>query len=111
IDLDLPHHLVTLSTFEAIEGLQPFGSSNERPTISIRDVRVQETQIMGKDRSHLRVTVSTLRGPLKVLFWGAANRSREAALGSKIDLAGILKRDSWNGIDRLQMELKDFRPA
>jgi single-stranded-DNA-specific exonuclease len=109
IDLDLPHHLVTLNTYEAIDRLQPFGANNERPVVSIRNVLVQETQIMGKERSHLRLTVSTLRGPLKVLFWGAANRAREAALGSRIDLAGTLKRDSWNGIDRLQMELKDFR--
>lgn len=109
IDLDLPHHLATLSTFDAIERLQPFGAQNERPVISLKDVRVQETAVIGQDRSHLRMTVSTLRGPLKVLFWGAANRSREAALGARIDLAGTFKRDNWNGIDRLQMELKDFR--
>jgi single-stranded-DNA-specific exonuclease len=111
IDIDLPHHLVTLSTFDAIERLQPFGVDNERPVVMLRDVRVQEAAAIGQERTHLRMTVATLRGPLKVLFWGAADRLREAAPGARLDLAGTLKRDTWNGRDRLQIELKDFRPA
>jgi single-stranded-DNA-specific exonuclease len=111
IDIDLPHHLATLTTFDAIERLQPFGVDNERPVVMLRDVRVQESAAIGQDRTHLRMTVATLRGPLKVLFWGAASRIGEAAPGARLDLAGTLKRDTWNGRDRLQMELKDFRPA
>lgn len=111
IDIDLPHHLATLSTVDAIERLQPFGVDNERPIVMLRNVRVQEAAVIGQDRTHLRMTVATLRGPLKVLFWGAAERLREATPGSCIDLAGVLKRDTWNGRDRLQIELKDFRPA
>lgn len=111
IDLDLPHHLATLGTADAIDRLQPFGVDNERPVVMLRDVRVQEASAIGQDRSHLRMTVATLRGPLKVLFWRAADRVREAAPGTRIDIAGTLKRDTWNGHDRLQIELKDFRPA
>jgi single-stranded-DNA-specific exonuclease len=111
IDIDLPHHLATLSTFDAIERLQPFGAENTRPIVSLRGVRVQETAVIGQDRTHLRMTVSTARGPLKVLFWGAADRLREAPVGASIDIAGTMKRDSWNGNDRLQFELKDFRKS
>lgn len=111
IGIDLPHHLATLMTVDAIERLQPFGVENERPVVMLRDVRVQEASVIGQDRAHLRMTVATLRGPLKVLFWGAADRAHEAAPGARLDIAGTLKRDTWNGRDRLQIELKDFRPA
>ncbi len=111
IDLDLAPHLATLGTFEAIERLQPFGTDNTRPVVSLRNVQVQEATVIGQDRSHLRLSVATPAGLLKGLFWGAARRVRELPAGARVDLAGTLKRDSFHGIDRLQIELKDFRPS
>jgi single-stranded-DNA-specific exonuclease len=106
---DLAPDQVTMETYHAIERLQPFGTGNDRPILRIENVLVQDQMIMGQDRSHLRLTLGTKRGPVKAVFWSAADRAREARIGTMIDVVGVLKRDTWNGNDRIQLELKDFR--
>jgi single-stranded DNA-specific DHH superfamily exonuclease len=91
--------------------LQPFGAANDRPILRISNVLVQDQMIMGQDRTHLRLTLGTRRGPVKAVFWSAAERAREARIGTMIDVVGVLKRDTWNGNDRVQVELKDFRAS
>jgi hypothetical protein len=45
---------------------------------------------------------------VKAVSWGAADRSWQAPVGKRIDIAGVLQRDTWRGANRLQLELKDF---
>ncbi|MCB1435377.1 MAG: hypothetical protein KDK75_23370, partial [Alphaproteobacteria bacterium] len=47
-------------------------------------------------------------GNVKAVYWGAADRSWQAPVGKRIDIAGVLQHDTWRGANRLQLELKDF---
>lgn len=106
-DVRLEH--LTLATVDLIERMQPFGAGNERPILRLRNVPVREQLIMGQDRSHLRLTLGTPGNDIKAVFWSAAHRAAEAPPGSRIDAAGVLRRDMWNGRAQLRLELKDFR--
>jgi single-stranded-DNA-specific exonuclease len=108
IDLDLTPEQLTLRAWQEIERLQPFGEQNPRPIVRVRDVLVQENMVMGSDRNHLRLALGTPHGSVKAVSWGAADRSWQAPVGKRIDIAGVLQRDTWRGANRLQLELKDF---
>ena len=91
--------------------LQPFGNANPKPLIRIRGVRAQKVEVIGKDRSHLRVMLGDGYKTTKAVMFGAAGRQGELRPGMAIDVLAQLRVDRWNGADRLDVEIKDFRPA
>ncbi|MEA2511245.1 MAG: single-stranded-DNA-specific exonuclease [Thermomicrobiales bacterium] len=111
LDAVLPAERLTVDTAHRIDALQPFGTGNEQPLFLIRDVQVRQYEAIGQDRSHLRLVLSTPRGNVKAIAFGAAPRSRELVLSRTLDLAACLNLDRWNGQTRLDLEVKDFRPA
>ena len=64
---------------------------------------------MGQDRSHLKIFARKGGRQVEAVFWGGAWRSHELVGQRSIDLAGKLEINSWNGQERLQMVLDDFR--
>ncbi|HEY7035057.1 MAG TPA: single-stranded-DNA-specific exonuclease RecJ [Thermomicrobiales bacterium] len=111
LDAILPAERLTVQTAQLLETLQPFGSGNEQPLFLIRNVQVRQYEAIGQDRSHLRLVLGTPRGNVKAIAFRAAPRSRELMLTRTLDLAANLNLDRWNGQTRLDLEVKDFRPA
>jgi single-stranded-DNA-specific exonuclease len=111
LDADLPWKRLALETVEAIDLLQPFGAGNEQPVFRIRDLTVRQYDVVGADRSHLRVTFGLPSGTMKAIAFSMANRSKELMLSRQVDVAATLKVDTWNGQRRLDVEIKDFRPS
>lgn len=111
IEADLDASRLTLETARAIESLQPFGHRNPNPLLRIRGLRVQRIEIIGKDRTHLRLVLGHGRKTTKAVMFGAAQRASDIEPGALIDVLAQISIDSWNGAERLDLSLKDFRPA
>lgn len=111
IDAHLPSERVTMATVESVGRLQPFGMGNEQPLFRIRNVQMRQYDVIGTDRSHLRLQLGLPGGTLKAVMFGAAERSRELVAARRIDVVGLLKTDTWNGQRRLDFEVKDFEPV
>lgn len=111
LDADLPAERLSLATVDALDLLQPFGAGNEQPLLRIRDLGVRKYDVVGADRSHLKLDLGLPGGVAKAIGFGMAHRSQELLHARRIDIAATLKVDRWNGQRRLDVELKDFRPA
>jgi single-stranded-DNA-specific exonuclease len=111
IDATLPASYLTLQTPKELARLEPFGRGNDEPLLAIRDAELTRYDAMGSDRRHLKLTCRADGRSLEAVFWGAAWRSKELVGVRRVDLAGRLSINSWNGRERLQMVLEDFRPA
>lgn len=100
-----------LDLIGALERLQPFGQGNAEPRFAIPDARIVQSDIVGKD--HVRLTIAdAIGGRLK----GICFRSAETPLGDRLlsargdrplHLAGRLRKDSWQGVERVQMMVDD----
>jgi single-stranded-DNA-specific exonuclease len=111
LDAELPVQRLTIDSARLINVLQPFGTANEQPLFLIRNLRVVKWDAIGQDRRHLRLVLQTPRGKVKAIAFGAAERSKEFLFRPDIDVAAYLNLDQWNGQTRLDLEIKDFRPA
>ncbi len=106
-ELSLGHGLYELHT--QLDRLQPFGESNPSPTFLSRRLRVGRQQTIGSDGQHLKLAVSDGRA-----WWDAVafRRGKKADnLPDHIDLAYQLDMNEWNGQKRLQLIVRDWRPA
>jgi single-stranded-DNA-specific exonuclease len=110
IDAELAGDELGLDLVTLIDQLQPFGAGNEQPVFKLAGLPLQRYEVMGQDRSHLRLVVRTPRGNMPAPFFGAAHRSRELVGVRTVDLAVTLNAGYWNG-PRLDVHVQDMRPA
>jgi len=111
IDATLPPDHLTLQTVRDIGNMEPFGRGNDQPILRIPQAQVMKYSAMGQDRSHLKIFTKAGSRQIEAICWGAAERSRELVVSRTVDLVGRLEINSWNGQERLQMILDDFRAS
>ncbi len=91
----------------ALDALRPFGQGHPVPTLASRGVQVRDARVVGQ--GHLKLTVSDGRA-----VWDAiAFRQGDALdqLAPRVDLAYNLGIRYWQGEPRLQLVVRDVRPA
>ena len=97
------------ATCSEIELLQPFGIGNPRPTLLSQDVTVRSCRNVGSDGSSLKFKVSSGSA-----VWDAIafrQHTSAEAVPPAIDVVYSLQRGVWNGEERLELVIKDWRPA
>jgi single-stranded-DNA-specific exonuclease len=102
---------VNLPTAQALRQLEPHGGGNERPLLLLEDLRVLDASIVGQDRRHLSMTLQAAQGQVRAIFFGGADRLPECRPGTLLEIAGHMAVDRWNGVERLNLEVRDLRLA
>lgn len=112
LDAALRHGDVSLASHAQIAALAPFGHRNPEPLFVLSHVRVRETRRVGADGAHLAFqTVLDTGETIRCIGFGLGPREGELGQLPAIDLAMTLQRDDWQGDARLQLRVRDFRPA
>lgn len=94
-----------------IEQLAPFGVENPRPLFLCRKVQVRSVRSVGNGGEHLRLTLSDGRTSREAIAFRLGMRAGECPPGSRLDLVCTLESNTWNGEERLELQVRDFRPA
>ena len=112
LDGRLDHADVSLAAYTAIAALAPFGHGNAEPLFLVPRVRVLDARRVGGDGAHLTFTIALDTGEsVRCIAFGMGAREGELSAMREADLAATLQRDVWRGDERLQLRVKDFRPA
>ena len=110
-DLMLPIEEVNHKLNRIVAQMAPFGPRNMRPVFcSTNCVDSGQSKVVGKDQSHLRLSVQTANGPLVGIGFGMANHFEHIKSGAAFDLLYTLDENEWNGTISLQLKLKAIRP-
>ncbi len=105
---------VTPALAESVGRLAPFGAGNPEPVFVLPRVRVVRADAMGREGGTLRLFLQSESGGARLkalLFRGADERLaaalRMAACGLPVHIAGHLRLDTWNGTERLWLQVRD----
>lgn len=98
----------TIETVRGIERLAPFGPGNPEPVWIARKAVVLTRDLVGRGR-HLSVTFELDGVVRNAIGFHMADRSTD--LERRVDLAFLLRKDSWRGGDSVQLHLLDLKPA
>jgi single-stranded-DNA-specific exonuclease len=110
IDGALQARAATPELIAAVEHLAPFGAGNPEPRFVFPAQRVVAADVVGSE--HVRcVLAGPDGGRLKAIAFRAAGEGLGRALltgkGAALHIAGRLKLDSWQGVDRVQIQIED----
>ena len=109
IDLKIPASAVTTNLLDEIDKLKPFGMGNEQPVFLSENLGVVGADIIGKDRTHLRLKIYDGNRYHKAVFFGGARYEKEFVAGEKVDLVYTLNKNEYNGNKYVDLIVKDFR--
>lgn len=92
---------------EQIEKLSPFGAGNPAPLLATRNIRVIETQKVGKQNEHLVVLLEDEQHQTRRVIWW--NGDEDLLPNGQFDLAYTLRARNYRGQTDLQLEWKSAR--
>ncbi|HEY1385980.1 MAG TPA: single-stranded-DNA-specific exonuclease RecJ [Dongiaceae bacterium] len=110
IDGALQARAATPGLIATVEHLAPFGAGNAEPRFVFPAQRVVAADVVGSE--HVRcVLTGPDGGRLKAIAFRAAGEELGRALlagkAAALHIAGRLKLDSWQGTDRVQIQIED----
>lgn len=106
IDGELSAGEITLELAELIGKLSPFGMGNPEPVFMLRKAAVVDHRIVKEHHLKLRIAAGG-----RVLEAIGFNMAQGKPLPKTLDVAFSLEVNSWNGRQRIQLRLRDYREA
>lgn len=104
---------VTRELVEHLGRLAPFGVGNPEPVVCVRRGMVIESRRIGKDQSHWRLTLGDTESVGQTIgcigFGMAGDFAEKVAVGDRVDVAGTLGLNDWQGTVSVQLQLRDVR--
>lgn len=108
IDAELTEPDLTLTAYDDIIQLEPYGAGNTRPIFSVEDVRIVSFKVVGATQQHLQLKVILGETILECIGFSMAFLAPKLDAGNKVAIAGELMADSWQGNKKLKMRLLDI---
>jgi len=109
IDLEIELSDVNDAFVSALEGFSPFGPQNMRPIFLTRNCEVMGSPyVVGSN--HLKMKVRKGNAVVDVIGFGFGDMARQIDdKGCLVDLVYALEYNTYNGITRIQMRLRDIK--
>lgn len=108
-DLEIPLRYLKPEVLTFIDALEPTGLGNPGALFVSRDVKVQRYRTVGRDGSHLRLTVSDSGVTYDAI---AFRQGRWAeAMPERVDLLYAYEQNVYNGRPFLQLNVRDLKPT
>jgi single-stranded-DNA-specific exonuclease len=109
VDAEVPLPMLSLSVVEDLEKLEPHGMGNPRPLFLASRVRVVgEPRAVGDSKKHLQLKLGQGGSVFKAIGWNLAEKGKGLAHDVSCSVVFHVNVDEWNGLRRVQLEIKDF---
>jgi len=114
IEIDANLDIKTLDSrlIKFLTTLAPYGPGNMRPKFISQNVSVIGfPKLIGRESDTLKFQVRAGRSIIDVIGFKMANHYEKLLVNSKVDLVYEIGENIWNGVRKIQLELKDIKPC
>ena len=91
---------------EDLKQLEPFGEGNRIPVFIFKNLKIDSIRALSEGK-HLKLTVKDNNTILNAIGFNMGSLADEYRIGDKIDVVGVLEINSFNGVESLQINIKD----
>jgi single-stranded-DNA-specific exonuclease len=110
IDAELPAEALTLKLAEELSALEPYGAGNPRPVFMTKGLRLMGEPRVMKERHYKLKLMGQDNRLLEAVWWdGVEEAKRTPRPNDRIELAYTLEPNTWQGVKRLQLIVKDMK--
>ena len=106
VDAKINLNEVSRETVESLKQLEPFGEGNKTPIFALKNLKVDSIRSLSEGK-HIKMTLKDSNSVVNAIGFNLGYLADEYRIGDKIDVVGTLEINSFNGVDSLQINLKD----
>ena len=92
---------------ESLKQLEPFGEANKMPIFAFKNLKIDSIRALSEGK-HLKLTLKDNNYIINAIGFNIGYLANEYRIGDKIDVAGVLEINTFNGVDNLQINIKDI---
>ena len=107
IDARINFNEVTKEMVESLKMLEPFGEANKMPVFVYKNLKIDSIRALSEGK-HLKLTLKDQNVIVNAIGFNMGNLAEDYRIGDKIDAVGTLEINSFNGVDSIQINLKDI---
>jgi single-stranded-DNA-specific exonuclease len=108
-DLEIPLVDLRPEILEHLDWLQPTGYGNRQAAFVSRGLRVTSSRTVGKENSHLKLTVTDGRIHFDAIAFRQGHWREK--MPPRVDILYTFERNEYNGRISLQLNVRDIKPA
>ena len=91
---------------ESLKQLEPFGEGNKTPIFAFKNLKIDSIRSLTEGK-HIKMTLKDGNSIINSIGFNLGYLANEYKIGDKIDVVGTLEINSFNGVDSMQINIKD----
>ena len=107
IDAKISLNDINKEMVESLKQLEPFGEGNKMPVFVIKNLKIDSIRALTEGK-HLKLTLKEGNNIIDAIGFNMGELTEEYKIGNKIDVVGVLEINSFNGVDSVQINMKDI---
>ena len=110
IDQEITSKDLNYDVINDLKKLEPYGEANNVPVFIYRNLRVDSIRTLSEGK-HLKISFKDNGVAIDGIGFNLGNYATDYVIGDKVDVACHLEENIFNGISRIQLNIKDIRKA
>ena len=106
IDAKINLNEINKEMVESLKQLEPFGEGNKTPIFAFKNLKIDSIRALSEGK-HIKMTLKDGNTIINAIGFNLGYLADEYRIGDKIDVVGTLEINSFNGVDNLQINIKD----
>lgn len=110
IDKEINLKDINLENVKQLKLLEPFGEANKTPIFIYKNLKIDSIRALSEGK-HLKLTLKDGNTIINAIGFNMGEYSEEFLIGDKIDVIGLLEINTFNGVENVQINMKDLRKS
>ena len=107
IDKQITLKDIRLDTVKELNLLEPFGEANKPPIFVYKNLKIDSIRALSEGK-HLKLVLRDGNTLINAIGFNMGDLSKDYTIGDKVDIAGNLEINSFNGRELVQINMKDL---
>lgn len=110
IDQEVNGKDISVRAVAELSMLEPFGEANKMPLFLYKNLKINSIRALSEGK-HLKLTLKDDNFIIDAIGFNLGYLTEEYRIGDKIDVVGTLEINRFNGMENVQINLKDIRKS
>ena len=107
IDAKINLNDINKDMVESLAELEPFGEANKMPVFCFKNLKIDSIRSLSEGK-HLKLTLKDNNTIINAIGFNIGALAEEYRIGDRVDIAGTLEINRFNGAENLQINIQDI---
>ena len=110
IDSEISLKDIDIENVKSLKKLEPYGEANKMPLFLLKNLKINSIRSLSEGK-HLRLTLRDDSFIIDAIGFNMGDLTTKYLIDDRVDVVGNLEINSYNGIESIQLILKDIRKS